>query len=116
MKKLMLILVFMSFLSFGCSTTKNLYFENLCFKCTNCYNQDTVKDAVNTYFDKKYGKKVMEYNFTIDACSESEEFWFISYTAYPNKFILRDCDGAELTISKKKCKIVRVYECRQVKM
>jgi hypothetical protein len=116
MEKLILILIFMSFLSFGCSTTGSLYFENLCFKCTNCYNQDTVKDAVNTYFDKKYGKKVMEYNYTIETCYENEEFWFINYRAHPTGFIIRDCDGAELTISKKLCKIVKVYECREVKM
>jgi len=111
MKKIKFILILLSFLSLGCSTTGNLYFENTYFKCTNCYNQDSVKDAVNTYFDKKYGKKVMEYNFTIDNCSENEEFWSISYSAHPTGFMIRGCNAYGLRILKKQCKIIKVYGC-----
>jgi hypothetical protein len=108
MKILTLALVLVSFLSFGCSTTGSTYFANLDFKCSDCYNQDSVKKAVNTYFDKKNSHEAGYYNYQIDACSENEEFWFIGYSPH-NTAQLRYFGGAyELKISKKLCKIVKV--------
>ncbi|MEI6090301.1 MAG: hypothetical protein WCR42_07620 [bacterium] len=108
MKTLMLALFIISLLSFGCATTGNLYLENLYFKCSDCYNQDSVKTAVNIYFDKKNSHEAQNFNYKIDCCSENEEFWFVGYSCHNSPQF--QCRGGayELKISKKLCKIVKV--------
>lgn len=95
MKKLILILVLMNFLSFGCSTIKN--FDN--FKCSDCYNQDSVKAAVITLLRENYKSN---YNYQITHFVDHQDYYFV--ICEPTNPLVRDGELL-MSISKKHCKV-----------
>jgi len=101
MKNLMLALVIISLLSFGCATTEN--FDN--FKCSDCYNQDSVQTAIIKFLNQKNCDQIKDNNYKIQMFSEDEGFWFLY--CIPQNALVRG-GGYWLKISKKQCKVVIV--------
>jgi len=99
MKKITFILVLLSFLSFGCATTYN--YAN--FKCSDCYNQDSVKAAVITLLRENYKSN---YNYQITNFVEHQDYYFV--ICEPTNPLVRD-GVLSISISKNQCELVKVY-------
>jgi len=98
MKKSLLICLLLGFLSMKCTDDKIL-------QCSDCYDRETVLEAINKIAEKKLGNKIDDFEVKIE---EETNFYTITYTNIQslNDPLKRGGGGFLITISKKDCKIV----------
>jgi len=75
------------------------------FNSSDCYNQDSILKALNVFFSEKNGGNKNQANFEV-TIREDEDYFFLD--RYPKNHNSRG-GGCYLVISKKLCKIVRIY-------